>query len=77
MQQQKKKKKSKWRPIDHLRFCDIKFPVLNGKTVFPKEIFRKMWLINKECKYSYIAEITLEKRFLGLDERENKFAIFC
>ena len=55
---------SKWRPINHVRFCDINFPAKNGKTIFLKEFFQEIWLINKKCKYNYIAEIKLQKSYL-------------
>ena len=33
----------------------------------PKEFFQKIWLISKECKYIYIAEIKLEKKSFGFE----------
>ena len=51
----KKKKKN-------LKFRDINFPAKNGITIFPKEFCHKIWLINKECKYNYIAETKFDPK---------------
>ena len=56
-------KKTKTKTKKHLKFRNINFPNKNGKTIFPKEFFHKIWLINKECKYNYIPE-TGKKSYL-------------
>ena len=37
----------KWQPKKHLKLRDINILAKNGKTVFPKEFFHKIWLIIK------------------------------
>ena len=56
---------TKWRPKKQFPSCDIKFPTKNGKTTFPKEFFLEIWLILKDCKYNYTAEIKFEKKLFG------------
>ena len=65
---------SKWLPINDLKFRNINSPAKNGKTIFPKEFFHEIWLIYKECKYNYIAEIKLEKKVTWSQFKgQNKF----
>ena len=54
---------TKWRPKKQFPSRDIKFPAQNGKTTFPEEFFLEIWLIIKDCKYNYTAEIKLEKSY--------------
>ena len=48
-------------------FFSTYFPAKNERTIFPNEFFHKIWLINKECKYNYIAVKELKKKILGYD----------
>ena len=42
----------------------------------PNEFFDEIWLIYKECKNNYIAEVKPEKKLLGYDfSDKNKFWI--
>ena len=73
---QRKNKKSdvqsKWGPTNHLKFHDINFPAKNGKTIFLREFFHEICLINKEYKYNYIAEINWKKiTWLGFKGQNN------
>ena len=41
----------------------ISIPTKNVKTAFPKEFFLGIWLIIKDCKYNYTAEIKFGKSY--------------
>ena len=54
---------TKWRPKNQFQFRDIKFLTKNGKTTFPIEFFLEIWLIIKDYKYNYTAEIKFRKSY--------------
>ena len=56
---------TKWRPKKQFPSRDIKFLTKNGKPLSPKEFFFEIWLIIKDCKYNYTAEIKFEKKLFG------------
>ena len=61
---------SKWPSINPLKFRYINFPAKMRTSFSRINFFHEIRLINKECKYNYIAEIKLRGRLLGDDLRD-------